>query len=150
MSGEFQYRETKRDDVKAIVDLHRASIVPVWEEVDKEYDLSRIEQVIGARVGLDHMVSVFDGECLVGYLWGTLFEDPTQELLVDEVLMVLVHQDYYGRGIGGRLMEMEREHAREKGAGILKLQVLSRNQRALAFYEKKGFKEIMKIMTLEP
>lgn len=49
---------------------------------------------------------------------------------------------FHGRGIGAGLMRHAADHSAAQGATRLLLGVYERNQRALAFYAKCGFKQI--------
>ena len=53
----------------------------------------------------------------------------------------LLHQ-FHGRGIGKQLMVEAELHARQAGARRLLLGVYSRNDRAIEFYERFGFRRI--------
>lgn len=80
-------------------------------------------------------------------------------------LSITVLKEYWGRGIGSRLMEIMIDFAKEKGIELIYLEARADNERAIALYEKFGFAkkgEIDKffkingeyfgcaIMTLEP
>ena len=54
-------------------------------------------------------------------------------------LAITVLRDYWGRGIGTRLMEQMLAFARESGGEIASLEVRSDNERAKALYRKFGF-----------
>jgi diamine N-acetyltransferase len=55
--------------------------------------------------------------------------------------LYLLHQ-FHGRGIGKRLMTEAEQHARRAGAARLLLGVYSGNDRAVAFYERFGFRRV--------
>ncbi|TXG88112.1 MAG: N-acetyltransferase, partial [Rhodocyclaceae bacterium] len=52
---------------------------------------------------------------------------------------IVVHQDERGRGIGQSLLAWAETRARELGCCKLTLEVLSRNERAMASYRRAGF-----------
>ncbi len=52
---------------------------------------------------------------------------------------VVVHRDYRGRGIGGRMLEKVEQIARGRGACKLTLEVLEGNRAAQQAYRKSGF-----------
>lgn len=56
---------------------------------------------------------------------------------------VSVAKDYWGRGIGGALMETLISFARERGIRQLNLEVRSDNIRAIRLYEKFGFQKLV-------
>jgi diamine N-acetyltransferase len=49
---------------------------------------------------------------------------------------------HIGRGQGTRLLDVAIAHARQSGARTLWLSVYSRNQRAIAFYERAGLRQV--------
>jgi ribosomal protein S18 acetylase RimI-like enzyme len=55
-----------------------------------------------------------------------------------EVNQLYIHNDFQGRGIGRRLLEI----AKEKSSGRLSLYTFEINKKARRFYEKHGFKII--------
>ena len=59
----------------------------------------------------------------------------------DEI-SITVLREYWGRGIGSRLMQMMIDFAKEVGIEILYLEARSDNLRALSLYEKFGFESI--------
>ena len=52
---------------------------------------------------------------------------------------VVVHQEFRGRGIAGRLLEAAETLARSRGCCKLTLEVLSANHAALSLYQRRGF-----------
>ena len=57
-------------------------------------------------------------------------------------ISITVLRDFWGQGIGSRLMEMMLEFARRSGIEILYLEARSDNARAISLYEKFGFKTV--------
>lgn len=57
-------------------------------------------------------------------------------------LGVALYEKYWGLGIGREVMELLLEKARECGYEQIELEVVSRNERAIALYEKVGFVRI--------
>ena len=57
-------------------------------------------------------------------------------------ISIAVLRDFWGRGIGSRLMEMMIEFAREVGIEILYLEAREDNERAVNLYKKYGFSQI--------
>lgn len=58
-----------------------------------------------------------------------------------EVVRFYLDSRWHGRGVAQRLMGAAVDAAREAGAGTLWLGVWERNQRAIAFYRKCGFRD---------
>jgi len=61
-------------------------------------------------------------------------------------LTLAIHPDHFGEGIGSALMKNEKEDALKNGVDIIRLEVLSENNRAVDFYDKQGFSEKKKIL----
>jgi GNAT superfamily N-acetyltransferase len=59
-----------------------------------------------------------------------------------EVRRIYALQEYVGKGVGKALMEVAIEEARLHGCDVLWLGVWEKNQRAIAFYRKWGFREV--------
>ena len=57
-------------------------------------------------------------------------------------ISITVLRDFWGKGIGTRLMEMMIDFAKESGIEILYLEARADNARAISLYEKFGFKSI--------
>ena len=57
-------------------------------------------------------------------------------------LGISVRKDWWGKGVGTKLMDALIVFAREAGFEILSLDVRSDNERAIRLYEKFGFKKI--------
>jgi ribosomal protein S18 acetylase RimI-like enzyme len=51
-------------------------------------------------------------------------------------------QEYIGKGVGGELMKQSIKEAKERGFDCLWLGVWEKNERAIKFYEKWGFKQV--------
>ena len=57
-------------------------------------------------------------------------------------ISITVLRDFWGQGIGSRLVQMMIDFAKETGIEILYLEARSDNARALSLYKKFGFKNI--------
>ena len=57
-------------------------------------------------------------------------------------ISITVLREYWGRGIGTRLMEMMIDFSKKSGIEILYLEVRSDNHRAVSLYEKFGFERL--------
>ncbi len=57
-------------------------------------------------------------------------------------LALSVRKDYWGKGIGSKIMEIIIDFSKKSGAETLELEVRSDNKRGIALYEKFGFKKI--------
>lgn len=93
---------------------------------------------------LTNILIAKDGDKVVGFAgYGTGEEDSVE---IGEIFAMYVLSDYYGTGVGQKLMEA----ALEKLADFPKvcLWVLKDNKRAIRFYEKCGFAPNGEEMTL--
>lgn len=76
------------------------------------------------------VLTVWDGERLVGL---TRVLDDTQMLA--QIHYVLVHPDYQGRGIAGRMIE----YIKEKYKDFLYIEGMPEDKNNVPFYQKHGF-----------
>lgn len=88
---------------------------------------------------------VEDGGRLVAYTQVTTIHAPppcvTEEAPV-EIGRFYVDRSWHGRGLAQRLMVAARDAARELGGRAVWLAVWEHNPRAIAFYEKQGFRDV--------
>ncbi|MBS3817691.1 MAG: GNAT family N-acetyltransferase [Candidatus Thermoplasmatota archaeon] len=147
----LKIRKAEKKDIAKILELKRASMGPVWEDSEIEYDEESLKKFIQSRFSKDRMMVVVqeDSDELLGFLHSNTFEGAVSSDKVREILTIVIHLDHYGEGIGGKLMEKERKDAKEKGVDIMKLETLSNNERALNFYREQDFSEKKKVMTKE-
>lgn len=83
----------------------------------------------------DNTVIAKDNGIVVGFVcYGDRGEEAPD---VGEIFALYVLADYYGKGVGRRLMDAGLEHVRDYSQVIL--WVLKENRRAVRFYEKCGF-----------
>lgn len=102
------------------------------EELDEEhYEEDELENIYVAQVK----------ECLVvGYMSFSLGRDEWAGSHY-ELEHIVAHKDYRGLGIARKLFDILLERARLEGVNIT-TGTLYRNERALRFYEKLGFKPL--------
>lgn len=89
------------------------------------------DRLYKALMNSSRMISVWDGNCLVGLI--RVMDDSK---LVCFINYVLVHPDYHGRGIAGQLLEMVKEAYKS----YLYINVMIGDSANAPFYEKHGFK----------
>lgn len=98
-----------------------------------------------AEIRSPHSVFLFLylGDELAGYL--KVSEEEAQSDLKEEggleVARIYVRRAFQGRGLGRVLMEKALEIAGEKGKGFVWLGVWERNEKAIGFYERMGFRK---------
>jgi diamine N-acetyltransferase len=59
-----------------------------------------------------------------------------------EIRRIYTAQEYQGRGVGKALMQATINEARQRGCDSVWLGVWEKNQKAIAFYKKWGFREV--------
>lgn len=81
-----------------------------------------------------------DSDIVLGYIG---YKHPTELESNRHVydIHIAVSPDHHRRGVGAKLMDALKRIAAQDGVRKLSLRVLSSNGRAIAFYEKCGFKE---------
>ena len=88
-----------------------------------------------ARSWTEGIIIAKDGERVVGFVgFGTRGEEAPN---VGEIFAMYVLSEYYGKGVGRRLMDAALERLKEYPTVCL--WVLKENRRAIRFYEKCGF-----------
>lgn len=60
------------------------------------------------------------------------------------ISMIIISRYFQGCGIGSNLLKLCAEQCKNNGMTTLRLEVNENNERAIAFYKKKGFKEVNK------
>lgn len=85
-------------------------------------------------------VAETDGE-FVGFVLTDVEASPVPFDQPDRLVVCDVHvaEPYRGTGLADRLFERAEERAREAGCEQFRLEVDADNERAMAFYEKRGF-----------
>lgn len=88
------------------------------------------ERLYKALMNSSTVLTVWDGEKLVGL---TRVLDDTEMLA--QIHYVLVHPDYQGQGIAGKMIE----HIKEKYKNFLYIEGMPEDKNNVPFYEKQGF-----------
>ncbi len=126
-------RKARREDVKALADLHKGEgwcyddevvLGDYWDDAfDKESII--VAEMDGRVVGTIELAKAYKGR--FGY-FGVLRR-------------FVVHPGCRGSGIGRRLISYALTEAKRIGCNALELSVDPRNERASRFYERLGFKD---------
>ena len=114
----MEIKELEKSEIAQVVELYGEG-VPTAE--GKEAVMSKFGEKIEEALEKDHMLIALENEKAVGFSWAQIRE-MKDGMKMDKVIMLLISLDRYGVGIGGQLMEKEREYAREKGAGVLDIE----------------------------
>lgn len=88
------------------------------------------ERLYKALMNSSTVLTVWDQEKLIGL---TRVLDDTEMLA--QIHYVLVHPDYQGKGIAGKMME----YIKEKYKDFMYLDVMPEDQNNISFYQKYGF-----------
>ena len=88
------------------------------------------ERLYKALMQSSTVLTVWDGEKLIGLARAL---DDTEMLA--QIHYVLVHPDYQGHGIAGKMIE----HIKEKYKDFLYIEGMPENKKNVPFYEKHGF-----------
>jgi len=88
------------------------------------------ERLYKALMHSSTVLTVWDGEKLIGLARAL---DDTEMLA--QIHYVLVHPDYQGHGIAGKMIE----HIKEKYKDFLYIEGMPENKKNVPFYEKHGF-----------
>jgi GNAT superfamily N-acetyltransferase len=122
--------------------LHTASYRPLVEDEAVSWARRRrwYHEMLGA--GGRYFVAR-EGDRVVGYLFAQLTEGDDDTFVTNgaivDVVSLVVAEDERSTGVGTRLLAAAEDLARREGAGVVKLAVMTGNERAQAFYESHGF-----------
>lgn len=88
----------------------------------------------------DIMLVAYDGDKLIAN--ASLEANRVQRYSHRSELSITVLREYWGRGVGSKLMKMMIDFAKTTGIEIIYLEARADNERAIALYQKFGFREI--------
>ena len=140
------YRKAVASDAKSLL-LH---IITVGGETDNlsfgadtfnispEREAKFIDRF--AKSNNDLMLVALDGDKVVGN--AIVERNKVKRYNHRAEISITVLRDYWGRGIGSRLMEMMIDFAKSAKIESLYLEVRGDNERAISLYKKYGFEEI--------
>ncbi len=139
-------RRARDEDLPELLDLELGSMGPIWRSEDIITDRRSLKEYLRTSLRDDRMIVIEEEGEIRGFLHSFDYRDIVSGKKVREIVSLVVHEDHYGEGIGGELIENEREHSKEEGVNILKLEVLSSNEKGIKFYKNAGFEEKKKVM----
>ena len=141
----IEYRIAKREDAHSLAEYVRC----VGGETDflsygadtfnmsDEREARFIERFEKSKK--DIMLVALDGERIVAN--ASLEANRVQRYSHVSELSVTVLKEYWGKGIGSRLVEIMIDFARENGVEVIYLEARSDNERAISLYRKFGFEK---------
>jgi len=104
-------------------------------------------QNIFASSTQDILIAEQDGR-VAGFSHVMILEQKKVACLKPETLVYVqdldVRADMRGQGVGTKLMEASKEYGLARGAGFIRTQVFPQNRDGIRFYERCGFREMMK------
>jgi GNAT superfamily N-acetyltransferase len=115
----LEIKELENGEIPKLIELY-GEVCPFTE--DKESVMEKLERDLKDALGNDHMLIALENEKVIAFSWAQIHEDKKGRV-VDTVKMLLISPSRYGMGIGGQLMEKEREYARYKGVDVLDIDV---------------------------
>ena len=140
------YRKASPSDAKGILE-HLATVGGETDNLSYSADTFKISEEREARFidrfaksKDDIMLVALDGDKVVGN--AIVERNRVARYHHRAEISITVIKDYWGNGIGSRLMEMMIEFAKAVGIEMLYLEVRDDNVRALKLYRKYGFSEI--------
>ena len=143
---EIIYREACAADGKALL-LHQSRVGDETDnlsfdgntfKISPEKEAKFIERF--SRNERDVMLVALDGDVIVGN--GIIETERAKRYSHRATLSITVLRDYWGLGIGSRLMKMMIDFSKAQGIAVVSLEVRADNDRAVALYKKIGFETI--------
>ena len=143
---EIIYREALKTDAAALLvhvnavgaETDNLSFSGDTFKISEERESKFIDRFLRSRD--DIMLVALDGARVVG---NAIVERNRVERYHHRAeISITVNKEYWGKGIGSKLMEMMIDFARNVGIEILYLEARADNERAIKLYKKYGFCEI--------
>jgi ribosomal protein S18 acetylase RimI-like enzyme len=143
---DITYREAKPEDAAALL-KHIKTVGGETDNLSYSSETFNISEEKESRFinrfcksENDIMYVACDGDLIVG---NAIVERNRIERYKHRAeITVTVMRDYWGQGIGSKLMQMMIDFAVSKNIEILYLEVRADNERALSLYKKFGYSEI--------
>lgn len=141
MSSAPRVRRALPGDARSIARVHRDSWQTAYAGILRQADLDRLTLPrLTAKWRRDQRgtaVAELDGE-VVGFVVIGPSRDRDVEGFAGEILMLYVHPDAWGRGVGQAMMRAAIQALEARGHRWLVLWVLAENTAAQAFYRRMG------------
>ena len=116
---DMEIKELKKEEIAKLVNFFATYAL---SEEEKEHGKMMFENDIRSAFETNHMLIAQDGEEMVGFLWAHI-HDNIKGKKVDNVKMLLISPDKIGEGVGGALLEKEREYAKDKDVDIIDIDI---------------------------
>ncbi len=136
--GEIKIRNAWIDDLGAIFHLGEklftsqdvSNLYRTWDE----YEVTHL-----FNVESDYMLVAECEERVVGFAMGSVIEKKRSAWNYGHLVWLGVDPEYAGMGIASRLFDKFRELMEQAGVRMLMVDTQADNERALKFFERKGF-----------
>jgi GNAT superfamily N-acetyltransferase len=115
----MEIKELVKEDLGKLVEFY-ADIA--LTESQKEEGSKMFENDIRSAMETNHMLVALEDERIAGFLWAHIHLDKNNKK-VDKVKMLLISPEKFGEGIGGQLVEAEREFAKNEGVDVLDIDI---------------------------
>ena len=152
MSDKFFIRPATSGDVEIVADLSARTFVSAYKTmlpdealgdfVDSAFSQNKIREEMD--IPGSHFLLAYEGETLVGYAFLREAGPPTGVTGAKPVELARIYFEGHvtGKGYGSMLMNACIDRAIQAGYDVLWLGVWERNERAIRFYEKRGFVQV--------
>lgn len=115
----MEINELGKEDIGALVEFYANYAL---SEPEKEEGKKMFENDIRSAFETNHMLIAKEEQSIMGFLWSHIHVN-SQDKSVDIVKMLLISPEKLGEGIGGLLLEKEREYAKENEVDILDIDI---------------------------
>lgn len=148
----MKIRYATTDDAKLLAEIGLKTFNDTFAKDNKSEDMALyLQNAFSPSIQLDELnnptiiflIAEIDGN-VVGYakLKANSKSESSTASAPMEIERLYSLQEYIGKGIGAALMQASIKEAKERGFNSLWLGVWERNERAISFYKKWGFKEV--------
>ncbi len=145
---QLKLRECKIKDIPRVIDIKKSALGPIWKKSNIPYEEDSLKEFLRKRFATDRIIVAErpHEKKILGFLHSTTYTDTVSSSKIREILTIAVDPDYFGKGVGTKLMEEEKSDAEEDEVDLMRLETLTDNRRAIEFYEDEGFQEKKKVM----
>jgi len=132
-------RAQDRPAILALTDRFAEFELPSWRTRDEVNAGTRrqVERALAHVSDRSQVLVATEAGRVVGFAWMLVIEDFYRGIDMAKLSEIAVAED--GLGIGSALIAAAEEWARERGLGMLVLNVMNGNLRARRLYERAGF-----------
>jgi len=143
----FIFRKIDLKDILDVMALYETSIVPIWREHGRDFDLERVRENIMENLDDENYFFYLlvrgcgtSSRDTVGYLAWEKHRDHTSNHIIAHLRMILVHPDRRRHGLASLMMEKFEDDAGKNGCTKILFDVLS-DSPANEFYGELGYRQ---------